>query len=288
MRIWALGQAALAALSTMSKQITAEPLSLGHHGCTSTWGTACSCSIDSSELVGDPFSTRCVQWGKKGLPTEQRPTGFYNGGGQSANHKSKFVTNPRPNKVHRLCSRFASQAAAEVKRRLRAKAAASDDATSRSTSTSTMTKIKVIARVRPFLQHENVDHVVSVEEGVLVVKDLRTPGLVTRYPFVPAPAARGNPPYSDFVRDFAACYDHDCSHQALFEEEVEPLLDSVFKGVVRPLTHCVAFGCSSHPSEDCIRVLLWRQLVGKDYNHVRGQFRPRHYPSGGPGEARLL
>ena len=47
-----------------------------------------------------------------------------------------------------------------------------------------MTKIKVIARVRPFLPHEKVDDVVSVEEGALAVKDLRTSGLVTRYPFV--------------------------------------------------------------------------------------------------------
>jgi len=71
-----------------------------------------------------------------------------------------------------------------------------------------MTKIKVIARVRPFLPHEKVDDVVSVEEGALVVRDFRVPGLVTRYP-----------------------YDHDCSHQALFEEQVEPLLGCVFKGV---------------------------------------------------------
>jgi len=47
-----------------------------------------------------------------------------------------------------------------------------------------MTKIKVIARVRPFLPHEKVDDVVSMEEGALVVNDLRIPGLVTRYPFV--------------------------------------------------------------------------------------------------------
>lgn len=64
-----------------------------------------------------------------------------------------------------------------------------------------MTKIKVIARVRPFLPYEKVDDVVSVEEGALVVKDLRTSGLVTRYPFVVL--LREEPfPYSDFWQRF--------------------------------------------------------------------------------------
>jgi len=47
-----------------------------------------------------------------------------------------------------------------------------------------MTKIKVIARIRPFLLHEKVDDVISVEKGAVLVKGLRVPGLVTRYPFV--------------------------------------------------------------------------------------------------------
>ena len=149
-----------------------------------------------------------------------------------------------------------------------------------------MTKVKVIARVRPFPPHEKVDDVLSVEEGALVVKDLRTPGLVTKYPFVlPLPEGPFLTPTSG--RDFAACYDHTYSHQALFEEQVEPLLGSVFKGVVRPLAHHIPFG-SFHPLEDCIRVLLWRQLVGKDYNHARKQCGPGDHPSGGPGEQPAL
>ena len=64
-----------------------------------------------------------------------------------------------------------------------------------------MTKVKVIARVRPFLPHEKVDDVVSVEEGALVVKDLRTPGLVTTYPFV-LPLPEGSFPYFDFWQRF--------------------------------------------------------------------------------------
>jgi hypothetical protein len=42
----------------MTQWVMAVPLGPEHHGCTSTWGTACSCSSDSSELVGGPFSTR--------------------------------------------------------------------------------------------------------------------------------------------------------------------------------------------------------------------------------------
>lgn len=64
-----------------------------------------------------------------------------------------------------------------------------------------MTKVKVIARVRPFLPHEKEDDVVSVEEGALVVKDLRTPGLVTRYPFV-LPLCEEPFPYTDFCQRF--------------------------------------------------------------------------------------
>ena len=47
-----------------------------------------------------------------------------------------------------------------------------------------MTKIKVIARIRPFLPHEKVDDVISVERGAVLVKDLRVPGHVKRYRFV--------------------------------------------------------------------------------------------------------
>ena len=144
-----------------------------------------------------------------------------------------------------------------------------------------MTKIKVIARVRPFLPHENVDDVVSVKEGTLVVKDSRV-GSVTSYPYV---LLREGilllTPTSG--RGFAASYDQDCSHRALFEEQVDPLLSCVFKGFVRPLSllRCVRL---ISPLEDCVRVLLWRQLVGKDHDYVRKQCGPGHCPSGGPGE----
>ena len=98
------------------------------------------------------------------------------------------------------------------------------------------------------------------------------------------PAARRNPFLTPtFGRDFAACYDHNSSHQALFEKEVEPLLGYVLRGVVRPVAHRIPFG-SFHLLEDCICILLWRQLVRKDYHHVRKQHGPRYYPSGGPGE----
>ena len=40
----------------IERKVDFVPLGRGHHGCSGTWDTACSCSICSNELDDDPFS----------------------------------------------------------------------------------------------------------------------------------------------------------------------------------------------------------------------------------------
>jgi len=145
-----------------------------------------------------------------------------------------------------------------------------------------MTKIKVIARVRPFLPHEKVDDVISVKEGTLVVKDFRVPGLVTRYPYVLLQEETFFLPW--LLAEISSLVTTITALTKPFLRSKWSRFSAACSRVLYGHSACCVALRSFHPLEDCVRVLLWRQLIGKDYDHVRKQYGPGHCPSGGPGE----
>jgi kinesin family member 22 len=78
------------------------------------------------------------------------------------------------------------------------------------------TKVKVAARVRPFIQGEVPDDTVTVSpaEGTVSVANWR-PGSNDRFKF-----------------SFTSCYGQTATQEELFEKEVEPLLEDVLGGMV--------------------------------------------------------
>ncbi|KAI0244459.1 hypothetical protein L0F63_001842 [Massospora cicadina] len=84
-------------------------------------------------------------------------------------------------------------------------------------------KIKVVCRVRPFLAGEEMDNSVTVNhpEKSLVVVNQRNPAEVLKY-------------------TFDNCYDSLATQEAIFKENVLPLLQEVFRGLVRVLARRMA------------------------------------------------
>lgn len=77
-------------------------------------------------------------------------------------------------------------------------------------------KVKVAARLRPFLIGETPDDavIISSTECTVSVSNPR-PGANDRFKF-----------------SFASCYDQTATQEQIFKKDVKPLLDNVFNGLV--------------------------------------------------------
>ena len=76
-------------------------------------------------------------------------------------------------------------------------------------------KVKVAARLRPFINTEHPDNSVTVSpsEGSISVANLRNAS--ERFKF-----------------SFTSCYDQSASQEEIFESDVRPLVDHVIRGLV--------------------------------------------------------
>ena len=77
------------------------------------------------------------------------------------------------------------------------------------------TKVKVAARLRPFINSENPDNavIVSPTECTISIANLRNAN--ERFKF-----------------SFTSCYDQSASQEEIFEKDVRPLVDHVLNGLV--------------------------------------------------------
>ncbi|KAJ1923119.1 hypothetical protein IWQ60_006090 [Tieghemiomyces parasiticus] len=81
-----------------------------------------------------------------------------------------------------------------------------------STSTTGSTRIRILCRVRPFLKHETTDDCITLEDRTVRIVNQRNPAEAFRY-------------------EFDACYDAQASQSDLFQRDVRPLVDNIFKGL---------------------------------------------------------
>jgi hypothetical protein len=120
-----------------------------------------------------------------------------------------------------------------------------------------MTKVRVVARIRPFLPLEKVDDVISMEEATLLVKDLRFPGVVTKYPFVvllqrePFSSPRFLTETSPLVMITPARI------RPSLRSKSSPFLALCSRVLYDHSARLIPMD-SFHLLEDCIRLLLWR------------------------------
>ncbi|PVF93472.1 P-loop containing nucleoside triphosphate hydrolase protein [Serendipita vermifera] len=91
-----------------------------------------------------------------------------------------------------------------------------------------MAKVKVIARIRPFLPGDQRDDVLQTEGSVISIRDPRNPGQRIHY------------------NEFAACYGTTSPNQgaprSIFDTEVIPLLDDVYNGNIIAI---ICYGATS-------------------------------------------
>lgn len=135
-----------------------------------------------------------------------------------------------------------------------------------------MTKVKVIARVRRFVQGEKPDSTLVVgKDGALSVGDVRNPNQRTSYPYV----------FTAFLRaccqnlttlgsEFATVYDGESTHEQVFEDQVRAMLSSVYQGLVSPQRSQRVWVLIQLGSDaDYFHVLLWCQQFWEDDDHDR-------------------
>lgn len=99
-------------------------------------------------------------------------------------------------------------------------------------------KIKIAARLRPRIEHEIDDQGIQIthdEDGEgpswICVPNPRDVNQVFRFPCVDFFSISSAVTYHS--ARFTSCYDQDSTQEEIFEQDVRPLIDVVYSGVVR-------------------------------------------------------
>lgn len=85
-----------------------------------------------------------------------------------------------------------------------------------------------------------------------------------------------------FLCRFTSCYDQDSTQDEIYHNDVEPLIDVVYSGVVRFLKSFRSFFPLTAPV-DRHYFCLWSHFIGKDPHDAGHQDGTRSYPQGGQG-----
>jgi len=157
-------------------------------------------------------------------------------------------------------------------------------------------KIKIIARVRPKLQGELDDDGLKIVNGTdntgdsststtggsfVTVTNPRDPTQIFKFPFVLCffvPLFI----YKRFRR-FSSCYDHGSTQEEIYQD-VEPLLDIVYSGIVCFMLSTVLPDDFSTPFLDGYDIRLWRYLLWQDLHDARNEGGAWSNSSGSEGE----
>ena len=130
------------------------------------------------------------------------------------------------------------------------------------------TKIRIAARLRPKIQGEVNDEAVSVQNddtgSFVMVNHPRDQTQRFKFPF-------------------SSCYGPNSIQEEIYKNDVKPLLDVVFDGVVGILCHYIVLRCANIIVIDGYRFCIWCDFFREDAHNSGVKDPARNYSSCSPG-----
>ena len=152
-------------------------------------------------------------------------------------------------------------------------------------------KVKIAARLRPRLESEIDDDSVKIVHpsndsggsssstsggSFITVANPRDPTQIFKFPCVHTKNNTLSLSLTCSSR-FSSCYDQDSTQEEIFKNDVEPLIDVVYGGVVSGHSDSFHVLLAQSSPQDCYHLCVRCYVVWKDSHNARNQIRTRCY-----------